>query len=188
MDITVNCIVAVDEQLGIGKNGTMPWPYLRNEMMYFQKMTSTPSVVGEKNVVIMGKRTWFSIPEKKRPLVNRINIILSRELREPPHGAHFLARTLDDAFNFYRQYKLKEQLNTVWVIGGKSVYESVLNYKCPLKLYITRIMESFDCDVFFPSINFTEYTMLSEIPGKDTNFEENGIKYKFQVYEKNFNK
>ncbi|KAM4797933.1 dihydrofolate reductase-like [Urocitellus parryii] len=82
----LNCIVAVSQNMGIGKNRDLPWPPLRyrpgwrNEFKYFQRMTTTPSVEGKQNLVIMGRKTWFSTPEKNRPLKDRINIVLSREL------------------------------------------------------------------------------------------------------------
>ncbi|XP_038957638.1 dihydrofolate reductase isoform X1 [Rattus norvegicus] len=79
----LNCIVAVSQNMGIGKNGDLPWPLLRNEFKYFQRMTTTSSVEGKQNLVIMGRKTWFSIPEKNRPLKDRINIVLSRELKYP---------------------------------------------------------------------------------------------------------
>ncbi|AJE29641.1 ORF2 [macacine gammaherpesvirus 12] len=182
MDTIVNCIVAVDEQMGIGKCGTLPWPFLKKEMMYFQNMTKTPLTRGKKNMVIMGKNTWFSIPEKNRPLKERINVVLSKELTEPPKGAHFLAKTIDDALNVFKQHE--NELDMIWVIGGRSVYESALTYSCHLRLFVTRIMHCFDCDVFFPSIDFKKYTLL-ELPGQDTTtYQEHGIKYRFEVYEK----
>ncbi|KAM7416986.1 hypothetical protein PAMA_018865 [Pampus argenteus] len=83
MSRILNGIVAVCPDLGIGRNGNLPWHPVRlnNEFKHFRKMTATPSVEGRQNVVIMGRKTWFSIPEKNRPLNNRINIVLSRELK-----------------------------------------------------------------------------------------------------------
>ena len=80
----LNCIVAVSQNMGIGKDGNLPWPPLRNEFRYFQRMTTVSSVEGKQNLVIMGRKTWLSIPEKNRPLKDRINIVLSRELKEVP--------------------------------------------------------------------------------------------------------
>nr|XP_055154167.1 dihydrofolate reductase isoform X2 [Symphalangus syndactylus] len=120
---SLNCIVAVSQNMGIGKNGDLPWPPLRNEFRYFQKMTTTSSVEGKQNLVIMGKKTWFSIPEKNRPLKGRINLVLSRELKEPPQGAHFLSRSLDDALKLTEQPELANKVDMVWIVGGSSVYK-----------------------------------------------------------------
>uniref|UniRef100_A0A096LSG7 dihydrofolate reductase n=1 Tax=Poecilia formosa TaxID=48698 RepID=A0A096LSG7_POEFO len=87
MSRILNGIVAVCPNLGIGKDGKLPWHPIRlsNEFAHFRKMTATPSVAGRTNVVIMGRKTWFSIPEKNRPLKGRINIVLSREYKYDAH-------------------------------------------------------------------------------------------------------
>lgn len=82
---SVTLIVAATLHNGIGATGRLPWR-LPNEMAYFAKVTTgTPATseanAGEKagkNVVIMGRTTWESIPTKFRPLKGRINIVLSR--------------------------------------------------------------------------------------------------------------
>ena len=71
----LSLIVAYDENLGIGKNNDLPW-ILKKDMNYFKNITTDNS----NNVVIMGRNTWESIPEKFRPLQNRINIIISNTL------------------------------------------------------------------------------------------------------------
>lgn len=74
-------IVACTASNGIGKNGNLPWR-LSKEMGYFARVTtSTPA--NKRNAVIMGRKTWESIPDKFRPLKERINIVVtSRDLSE----------------------------------------------------------------------------------------------------------
>ncbi|KAM3610835.1 uncharacterized protein V6R79_009388 [Siganus canaliculatus] len=88
MSRILNGIVAVCPDLGIGNNGNLPWHPIRlsNEFRHFRMLTTTPSVEGKQNVVIMGRKTWFSIPERNRPLSNRINIVLSRQHNFPLEG------------------------------------------------------------------------------------------------------
>ncbi|XP_077722808.1 dihydrofolate reductase isoform X1 [Canis aureus] len=183
---TLNCIVAVSQNMGIGRNGDLPWPPLRNEFKYFQRMTTNSSVEGKQNLVIMGRKTWFSIPEKNRPLKDRINIVLSRDLKEPPQGAHFLAKSLDDALKLTEQPELVNKVDMVWIVGGSSVYKEAMNKPGHLRLFVTRIMHEFESDTFFPEIDLEKYKLLPEYPGVLSDVqEEKGIKYKFEVYEKN---
>ncbi|OXB62465.1 hypothetical protein ASZ78_014459 [Callipepla squamata] len=131
---SLNSIVAVGQNMGIGKDGSLPWPPLRNEYKYFQRMTSTCHAEGKENAVIMGKKTWFSIPEKNRPLKDRINIVLSRELREAPKGAHYLSKSLDDALALLDSPELKSKVDMVWIVGGTSVYKTQGIILPPVKL------------------------------------------------------
>ena len=68
-------IVACCNKNGIGNNGNLPWK-LKTEMQYFKEIT-TDAPLGFRNVVIMGRNTWESIPNKYKPLPNRYNIILT---------------------------------------------------------------------------------------------------------------
>ncbi|XP_058590257.1 LOW QUALITY PROTEIN: dihydrofolate reductase-like [Neofelis nebulosa] len=182
----LNCIVAVSQNMGIGKNGDLPWPPLGNEFKYFQRMTTTSSVGGKQNLVIMGRKTWFSIAKKNQPLKDRINIVLSRELQEPPQGTHFLAKSLDDALKLIEQPELAHKVDMVWVVGGSSVYKEAMNRPGHLRLLVTRLMQEFESDTFFPEVDLEKYKLLPEYPGVLSDIqEEKGIKYKFEVYEKN---
>ncbi|XP_026981781.1 dihydrofolate reductase-like [Lagenorhynchus albirostris] len=182
----LNCIITVSQNMGISKNGDLPWPSLRNEYKYFQRMTTTSSVEGKQNSVIMGRKTWFSIPEKNRPLKDRINIVLSRELTEPPQGAHFLARSLDDALKLTERPELTNKVDMVRIVGGSSVYKEAMNKPGHLRVFVTRTMQEFESDTFFPEIDLEKYKLISEYPGVPSDVqEEKGIKYKFEVYEKN---
>ncbi|XP_059964398.1 dihydrofolate reductase-like [Mesoplodon densirostris] len=183
---SLNCIIAVSQNMGNGKNRDLPWPPLRNEYRYFQRMTTTSSVEGKQDWVIMGRKTWFSFPEKNRPLKNRINIVLSRELKEPPQGVHFLAKSLDDALKLSEQPELTNKVDMVWIVGGSSVYKEARNKPEHLSLFVTRIMQELEGDTIFPEIDLEKYKLLPEYPGVPSDVqEEKGIKYKFEVYEKN---
>ncbi|NXF07068.1 DYR reductase, partial [Smithornis capensis] len=181
----LNSIVAVSQNMGIGKDGRLPWPPLRNEYKYFQRMTITSHVEGKQNAVIMGKKTWFSIPEKNRPLKDRINIVLSRELKETPKGAHYLSKSLDDALALLDSPELKSKVDMIWIVGGTSVYKAAMEKPIHHRLFVTRILKEFESDTFFPEIDYKNYRLLTEYPGVPADIqEENGIQYKFEVYEK----
>ena len=67
----VNFIAACDNKGGIGKDGILPWS-IPNEMKYFQSKT-------KGHIVVMGRTTYFSIPEKHRPLKDRLNLVLTND-------------------------------------------------------------------------------------------------------------
>ena len=71
-------VAACGKSLGIGLNGELPWK-LKSEMKYFAETTSKTKDIDKINAVIMGRKTWESIPLKFRPLKNRFNVILSRQ-------------------------------------------------------------------------------------------------------------
>ncbi|XP_064152536.1 dihydrofolate reductase isoform X2 [Anguilla rostrata] len=172
MSRILNSIVAVCPDMGIGNKGQLPWHSIRlnNELKFFQRMTATPSIEGRQNVVIMGRNTWFSIPAQNRPLKNRINIVLSRQLNSALH-------LLDTA-------ELAGQVDQVWVIGGSTVYKEVMEAQGQRRLFVTRVLQQFDCDTFLPSINPAIFRLLPGFPGVPEGIqEENGIQYKYEVYE-----
>merc|ERR1712228_312680 len=97
-------------------------------------MTTSVTGVSKSNAVIMGRNTWESIPSKFRPLPKRINVILSKTLTQAPEGAK-LARSLDEAIETLSQ---DESIESVWIIGGASVYEEALNSSHDCRIYLTK--------------------------------------------------
>lgn len=185
MSRILNGIVAVCPDLGIGNKGNLPWHPVRlsNEFKHFRMMTATPSVEGKQNVVIMGRKTWLSIPEKNRPLSNRINIVLSREHKGPLAGAHYLAPDFSSALRLL-DTELADQVDMVWIIGGSSLYKEMMKSPGMKRLFVTRILKQFECDTFLPEISADEYHLLPEFPGVTKELqEEYGIQYRFEVYE-----
>ena len=68
-------IVAVGANQEIGYQGKLPWPYIPKDMKHFVRMTTTSKI---KNTVLMGRKTWESIPAERRPLRNRLNAVITR--------------------------------------------------------------------------------------------------------------
>ncbi|NXC89525.1 DYR reductase, partial [Cercotrichas coryphoeus] len=161
----------------------------RNEYKYFQRMTSTSRVEGKQNALIMGKKTWFSIPEKNRPLKDRINIVLSRELKkakqnqqQQKHTHTNTQKQTDPGVNFLMcMVWFYDMWSEYFVLFLKAAMEKPIHHL----LFVTRILKEFESDTFFPEIDHKDYKLLTEYPGVPADIqEENGIQYKFEVYEK----
>lgn len=162
-------ISAVDSKRGIGIKGGLPWR-LRGDMDHFRDV----SVGKGNNGVIMGRTTWLSLPEKFRPLPDRINVVLAEPEFVLPNGV-WRASSIDNAIEILAN----KNVNDIFVIGGGQVYaQGIANQLCE-RLYLTEIEGEFNCDTFFPEIppNFVK-TKESEL------ITEGSISYKFVVYEK----
>ncbi len=176
-------IVAVDQKLGIGINNQLPWD-LKKDLKHFSdisignkpRTTLNDKVVrGKKNAVIMGLNTWLSLPEKFRPLKDRLNVVLSLEPVSdlPSEVLNYLS--LESALADLEKKGIEE----AFIIGGGMLYKYAISQPECNKLYITEIQQTFDCDIFFPKIpDDFKKTEESEI------VEEDGIKFKYVVYER----
>ncbi|BES97142.1 dihydrofolate reductase [Nesidiocoris tenuis] len=187
MQLKFNIIAAVCEGNGIGINGQLPWK-LKGEMAYFKKITSTPpsGAEGKKNVVIMGRKTWESIPSKFRPLDNRINVVISTTM-ESGEGSDaskgvMVFRSLGSALSALALPPYSDLCADFWLIGGSSLYAEALRHPNCHRLYITHVLKKFDCDTFLPAIpaQFKAIKVDGVPEGKQ---EENGIEYEYKVYE-----
>jgi dihydrofolate reductase len=159
-------IVAMDEKGGIGKDGDLPWK-LSADMKYFRETTTGKG----SNAVIMGRKTWDSIPEKYRPLPGRKNIVLSRQADfSLPEGTG-LAHSLDEALG------LAADSDEVFVIGGGSLYQEALKHGDCNAIFLTAVHATFDCDTFFLP-DESQWNLRSESPVQ----EENGLRFCFCVY------
>lgn len=120
----VVCIVAaLCPQMGIGYRGGLPWK-LSQEMKYFRQVTTSTFDPNTSNAVIMGRRTWESIPEKFRPLKNRINVVLSRQFpRFQRQHDRFLANDLAGAIESLQDLPIER----IYIIGGAQLYSDSLD-------------------------------------------------------------
>ena len=149
-------IVAVCRGGGIGYEGQLPWPKLARDMRFFAEMTSS-SMVPYNSAVVMGRRTWESIPASVRPLKFRDNFVVSAlhdtavaavdaDPTDHPTGVTFI-KNLSEIHEHAKNY------DTVWFIGGASIYEQVLSSpeSFPINdIYITFVDETYEHDTAFP--------------------------------------
>jgi len=139
-------IAAIDADGGIGKDGSIPWK-IPEELQSFKRKT-TSCLRGCVNVVIMGRKTWESLPSKVRPLPDRVNIVLSRDPKLLLNGA-VCCTSLDDALKFAESLVNR---GTVFVIGGAELYKTAVVHPGCNALHFSLINGSHDCDTFFPKL------------------------------------
>jgi dihydrofolate reductase len=203
-------VAATDSTLGIGRNGTLPWR-LKADLAYFARVTTRRSTVNStaKNAVIMGRKTWFSIPPRFRPLRDRINIVLSRntdlDLGVDGEDVAMTASSLDDALGKLKLHSSDENgVNSgkVFVIGGAEIYKLAIRHPDVCNALLTRVFDegkSFECDTFFPLDLKGEngwfkrdWEMLCEFVGEavpkglqtEKTTENGTIEYEYEMWEK----
>ena len=117
----------------IGKNGVMPW-HLPEDLAHFKRTTLS-------HPVVMGRKTWDSLPPRFRPLPGRTNIVVTRQADWQADGAH-------RAGNLAEALALCDAGKTVWIIGGAQIYAESL----PLahRVEVTEIAQDFDGDAYAP--------------------------------------
>lgn len=126
-------ILACDPNGGIGYKNKLPWDKIQGDLPRFKELTNG-------GVVVMGRNTWESLP--KKPLPNRVNIIISKTL-EP----------LDNAIVLPSIGRLKDAGN-VWVIGGAGLVKSVWEYIT--EIHLTFVLAEYTCDTFIDIVKLKE--------------------------------
>lgn len=175
-------VAATSRTMGIGLNGHLPWPQLKKEMAYFARITKHPPPPSSPpsspptsphptlNAVLMGRKTWESIPPRFRPLAGRINVVISRhpesldlaprkeevEWTPPVLAAGSIREALDRLQATYGDAGVgKGGLGRVFVIGGAEIYRAAMGMGEVGRVLLTRVLEGgvgkgFECDTFFP--------------------------------------
>jgi dihydrofolate reductase len=144
----VSLIVATGENLEIGKNNDLLW-HLPMDMRFFTKKTTG-------HYVIMGRKNWDSIPDKYRPLANRVNIVVSRKCNLNLDGAIHV-KSIEEGIEIAKNNGEDE----VFIIGGGQIYSLALEKNLIDIIYITHVHASFDADTFFPKLDFQKWIEVS---------------------------
>lgn len=146
-DRPFDVVVACDLANGIGKDGDIPW-HLPGDLRHLAELTRT-APEGERNAVIMGRATWDSIPARYQPLPGRLNVVVSRQpALELPAGVA-LAASLDAGLDAAGD---AADVDRLFVLGGGQIYALAVDHPRCRWIYLTRVLETFGCDTFFPEI------------------------------------
>ena len=150
----------------IGRNGDMPW-HLPEDLAHFKQVTLGAPV-------IMGRRTWESLPERFRPLPGRENIVVTRDAAYETPGAA-VRSSLDDALRAASD----SGAETVWIIGGGEMYRAVLPFAN--ELVVTRIeLDVPDADTFAPEFGVEWQLVDAGVPA----VSGTGLGYRFERWER----
>lgn len=153
--ISLNCV--------IGKGGRLPWS-LPSDLRHFRELT-----VGHK--VIMGRKTFESLPERYRPLPGRQNIVLSRTMKETDGIA--VCRSWEEVL------KLVGKEEEAFVIGGREVFKLAL--PVAKRLYRTLVFAYCSGDVLFPNLN-EGWELIED--GEIRRGTKDQYSYSFQILQK----
>jgi dihydrofolate reductase len=159
----ISIIVAVSDDWGIGKDNELLWN-ISEDLKRFKRLTSG-------NTVIMGKKTWDSLPRK--PLPGRKNIVLTDDPEEIINGS-VTAYSVDDAMS-----KCAEG-EEVFIIGGGSVYRQFITVAD--RLYITHVHKKAPADVYFPEIDLKIWKIVEK--ENVITDDKSGITYTYIIYER----
>ena len=135
----IRAILAHDDAWGIGKDGDLPWPKNSEDLAWFKEST-------QGSVVVMGRRTWESLPRK--PLPGRTNAIVTTQPIENALGN--IVVDIDSLLKILPQMNYTQ---TVWIIGGAQLLERLLPY-CD-ELWLNNVGGNYDCDTFLPKMEIT---------------------------------
>lgn len=150
--MTRHLIVAMEPNYGIGYNNKIPWR-IKEDLKLFKAITTSVQKYDSKNIVVMGRKTWDSIPEKYKPLPNRINVVLSTTMTlskefTDKYPDTFVFSDFENMEKFLENKFLLDYEN-IFFIGGKSIYEYALNTHCDF-VHISHVKKIYKTDVQFP--------------------------------------
>lgn len=141
--MTISIIAAISKNNIIGSEGNLPW-HLSDDLKNFKRLTLNKPL-------IMGRKTFESI---KKPLPNRINIIISRNKHYAVNNNDvIICDSMESAINKAREYEQE-----IMIIGGAQIYEQALNIAD--KMYLTIVDAIVDGDASFPTWNKNSWQLI----------------------------
>lgn len=164
----ISIVVAVGENNAIGRGGDLLWR-LPKDMQFFKETTMGHNVV-------MGRKTYESIPPKFRPLVGRVNIVVTRQEGYEAPGCR-VVQSVEDAIAFAKANEEDELM----VIGGGEIYRQLFDRAD--KIYLTKVLHSFDdADTFFPQLSPSRWRMVQM--QRYSADEKHAYDFEFQILER----
>lgn len=148
--MTIEVIVACSNNYGIGKDNKLLW-YIPEDLKRFKKLTTGHSV-------LMGRKTWDSLPEQYRPLPDRENIVITSKKDVDIKGA--------TVYNDLNLIPLRKKL---FIIGGAEIYRQTIEYADII--HMTQVHVEVEADAFFPKIDLTDWKIYNRIHSSNENYK-----------------
>ena len=164
----VSMIAAMGKNRIIGKDNNLPW-HLPDDFKYFQKIT-------KGHYVIMGRKNWDSLPQKFKPLPNRSNIVVTRQLNYYCKGADVVGSVFDGLEIARRNGEIEAM-----IIGGGEIYR--IGLELADRIYLTEISGEFKGQVTFPEFDQKQWEEVSR--EHHPSDKKHVFSFDFVVYEKN---
>ena len=168
----ISAIAAIDENYGIGYKNELLC-HIKEDLKHFKELTSN-------SIVVMGRKTWESLPTK--PLPNRINVVITNSIE----STEIVEYKDKSAFTVYmnlnqtiKAINILDKACNIFIIGGGQTYKEFLPF-CDY-VYLTRIHKSFEnIDTYFPKLNKDDWEVLET----DGLKRQEDIEYHFEIYKK----
>lgn len=152
----ISLIVAFDEDRGIGKGNTIPW-FIPGELKWVGETTRATRNPDNANALIMGRNTWDSLPEDRRPLPGRITVVITsqaktvskRELLGTDSPMVVMVSSLKEAI---QATQASSKIETAYIFGGERVYREAMASPYLDELLLTQVPGTHNCDTFFPEV------------------------------------
>ncbi|KAK8938894.1 Bifunctional dihydrofolate reductase-thymidylate synthase [Platanthera zijinensis] len=176
---TFEVVVAATREMGIGKDGKLPWK-LPSDLKFFKELSMTTTDPAKKNAVVMGRKTWESIPLSKRPLPGRLNVVLTRSgsFDIATEENVVISNSINSTLDMLASSPYCFSIEKVFVIGGGQILRDVLNAPQCGAIHLTDIEASIECDTFIPTIDVSAFKpWYSSFPSV-----ENNIRHSFVTY------
>lgn len=167
----INLIFAHSQNNVIGCYNQLPW-HLPEDLQHFRDLT-------QDQIVLMGRKTYESLPVSYRPLPGRINIVLSRDEQFKNNNQSeqtWVYSTVSDFIEDYYQQDSGFQQKELFIIGGQSVYERLI--AIATRIYETVIYKHFEGDAYGPVIDSSIWTCVKTSDIKNYN----GLSYQFKEH------
>ncbi|KAL3514677.1 hypothetical protein ACH5RR_027394 [Cinchona calisaya] len=172
-------VVAATRDLGIGKDGKLPWR-LPSDLKFFKEITMTTTDPGKRNAIVMGRKTWESIPPQFRPLPGRLNVVLTRSGSLGPaiDDNVISCGSLSSALKLLAESPFSASVERVFVIGGGQILREALNAPECEAIHLTEIEANIECDTFIPPVDVSVFRPWYSSPPA----VENNIRLCFLTY------
>lgn len=138
----ITIIAAIADNHALGKDNQLLW-HLSEDLKFFKRTT-------QNHPIIMGRKTFDSIG---RALPNRLNIIVSKQLKDGDIAGCSIVSSLTEAIDLAKKHETEE----IFIIGGAQIYALALSEELVDRLLLTQVKQNFEADVFFPQFSLDQW-------------------------------